>query len=369
MKKTIKMVVFSLAPLIFLLIFIEVSLRLVAFQLRGPNAFALQSAYDFVKDRAVQYRLKYELKKSMEQLNTRDEKDYIQICGKLSRALYTSEGRSVLKDFHDRYTRDFDILFNEANVVKAKLLILYIPSENYGEKQEVMQINRAFFRGLAEKHGLDFIDMTDEFMKYPVDMPTLLPENSHLSRFGNQLVARELAEYINKYSAYRANHSFIDRDRPKLLGDLKPKDNTVWNVDPNMPYRVTTNSVGLRMSEELSVPKKKQRILFLGDSFTFGPYLKNSDTFPGLLSHKFPDKEFLNAGVAGYNIEDEKGLFIERAKYTESDLIILQVLDNDISDYFFFKRNFFNRQRKVYEITETEKELLSAIRKTQTVAP
>jgi len=54
---------------------------------------------------------------------------------------------------------------------------------------------------------------------------------------------------------------------------------------------------------------------------------------------KYSDKEVINAGVAGYTITDEVSLFVERAKYVEPDITILQVLDNNLHDLLYFKRN------------------------------
>ena len=129
-----------------------------------------------------------------------------------------------------------------------------------------------------------------------------------------------------------------------------------------MPYRVVVNSQGLRMDRDLQFPKKKPHILCLGDSVTFGPYLPNHDTYPGLLQQKYPDKEVINAGICSYTIVDEVSLLKQRAKYCEPDIIILQVLDNDLSDFFYFKRQIFARDRQDYKPTPQEKEYFTRLR-------
>jgi len=117
------------------------------------------------------------------------------------------------------------------------------------------------------------------------------------------------------------------------------------------------------MYHDLTFPKSRQRILFLGDSFTFGPYLPAHDVFPGLLGKKFPDIEFVNAGKAGYTITDEASLFSERAKFLEPDVTVLQVLDNDLYGLMYFKLIQFDRKQRLFEPTPAEKELLDIVKK------
>ena len=112
------------------------------------------------------------------------------------------------------------------------------------------------------------------------------------------------------------------------------------------------------MDYNLTFPKKKQKILILGDSYTFGPYLPNYHVYPNLLDKKYSDKEIINAGVAGYTITDESSLFMERAKCVEPDITVLQVLDRDLHDLFYFKRNQFDRNGKVHTPSRLEEEFL-----------
>jgi hypothetical protein len=71
-----------------------------------------------------------------------------------------------------------------------------------------------------------------------------------------------------------------------------------------LPYRVKTNAQGLRMDTDVSSTKTKQRILFLGDSEMYFPFLDNKNIGTNLLQTAFPDKEMLNAANWGYSIDD-----------------------------------------------------------------
>jgi len=128
-----------------------------------------------------------------------------------------------------------------------------------------------------------------------------------------------------------------------------------------MPYFVDTNAQGLRLSYELQFPKTRLRLLALGDSFTFGPFLGNGDTYPGQLVRLRPDWEVVNAGVCGYTVTDELSLFEERAQFAEPDVVILQVLDNDLCDLLFFRRNEFDRHHRLHRPSPAEAAFLASL--------
>jgi hypothetical protein len=84
-----------------------------------------------------------------------------------------------------------------------------------------------------------------------------------------------------------------------------------------MPYRVFTNSLGLKDVTTREVPAKSdaRRILLIGDSFTEGIGLEFQNTFAGMLyragQERTPKIEFLNAGVVSYS----PTLYYNKIKY------------------------------------------------------
>ena len=121
---------------------------------------------------------------------------------------------------------------------------------------------------------------------------------------------------------------------PDCCGDLRPNQEIDAKVEPNHPYLIKTNSLGLRNNSDISLIQKKTRILAIGDSFTFGPYVSNEETWPAYLEEEFEKKaEVLNAGVAGYTIEEEFDYLKEKGVKLEPDLLILQFSPNDITDF------------------------------------
>ncbi len=120
-------------------------------------------------------------------------------------------------------------------------------------------------------------------------------------------------------------------------GDLMPDQDGMWTIWPHRPYHVQTNAAGLRNVEPLN-EGGSSRILAIGDSMTFGPYVANEDTWPGwlqvILRQRLGrnDIQVLNAGIAGYNIEDELSYFRDKGQALTPDVVILGFFPNDIPD-------------------------------------
>jgi len=273
-------------------------------------------------------------------------------------ALFLEEGREVLGELEKKYENGFRVLLEEIRKINSKLILMYSPSFRYIKRAKRREITRSFYKKLAKKYDIPFVDLTEDFLIYPPSLTTLLPQDGHLSRFGSKLIAKKLSKFLDKNKDYRANFKFISRE--KVFGDLERGLNTVRIVIPALPYRVTTNSQGLRMGYDISFPKKKQRILILGDSYTFGMFLNNQDSYPAILDTKYPDREVINGGVIGYTVTDEASMFIERSKYLEPDITVLQALDNDITELFAFKQNQpngYNKHRKISLVFPSEAEI------------
>jgi hypothetical protein len=349
MKKFRHNIILSVVSIVLFIFLLELTCRVVIFQFRYEHVTAIQAAISGLRGVLNSY---------IEGKQRDKIADFKKQFSGYAELLYAQEGKKLLTFFQSRYEADFDNLVGDAQKIGSKLVILYIPSTT--DKQREL-ICRAFFSGLAAKHGLDFVDTTDALRQYDMKTVFLLPENSHLSRFGNQLIAIELKNALEKYSLYRSSYNYSGE--PVVCGDLPPQSSIVRNEVPTMPYRVTSNRQGFRTEQDVAMLKTKQRILVLGDSFTFGPYLSNHDTYPAMLAKLDITKEVFNAGIAGYTIMDEASLFVERAKYVSPDITVLQVLDNDITDYFWFQRNIFDRKHSNHEATRLESEFLNMVLK------
>lgn len=345
MRKVIKNIIFTFLPLVVLVIILEIFARCVYFQMKSTHPIALVGCFDDIRNKIFRKIAEDRVKKK-----GITKEDFA--------LLYTDVGSDLLGEFKRLYAQEFQLLLNEVNAIQAKFVMLYLPSGDY-KSSKTLEISLAFFADLAKRYHVDFVDMTDEFWKYPVDTVTLLPEDGHLSRFGNKLIVEKLAEHLKQYEQYRSPVHF--EERPKLLGDQPPNYNNLCSFVPHMQYPWITNKQGFRMDYDLEFPKIQQRILVLGDSYTFGPLLYNFHTYPALLDKKMDKAQVINAGVEGYTITDETSLFVERAKYVEPDIVVLQVLDNDLLGFFYFKQNEFDRKRRVRKPSAKEMEFIQKV--------
>ena len=123
---------------------------------------------------------------------------------------------------------------------------------------------------------------------------------------------------------------------PELGWRLKPNSKDAWGG-----VIVKINGKGLRGPElDYAKPPDVIRILYLGDSVTFGYKLENYEqTFPyrieTLLENRLTNKiETINAGVGGYSPWQEY-MYLEREgiKYNP-DLIVVSFVLNDITEKF-----------------------------------
>ena len=215
---------------------------------------------------------------------------------------------------------------------------------------------------VTDKLGIEYYDASDVITPLPDEHKYLLPADTHLTRYGNQLVADALEKYLRAHHAgHRSGQSYDGT--PKLIGDYDTFVQATLSWHPDMGFRAFSNRHGLRMREDLDVPKTRQRILCLGDSLTFGPHVDNQDTYPSILARKRPDLEILNAGISGYTITDQESLFLERARHCAPDVTVLQVTHNDIIELSAFIRNYIGREPvRGVQASEAESRYMEYIR-------
>jgi len=387
-RSNLKYILYSainfIVPLILLLLILELSARIVYFQQKSEYKLGLFYGIEKIRNKINNLTIskinEAKLKEDSKIKSIIEEMGFADIIKKrglkyvkynLVLRLYSTEGEDLLKEYQRQYEDSFKTLFDEANKMHSRLIVLYLPmysqySDNLNindlEKlsKDRREINRNFYNELTKKYSIDYLDLTEEITKYPDGWVTLLPEDIHLSRLGNQIVEKDLAAYIDKYyNTYRSDVTF--QQRPDILGHYKPNLNDTYEIIPDVPFHFRTNKQGLRMDYNLAFPKKQQRILVLGDSYTYGPHLPSRDAYPNLLDRRYQDKEVINAGVGGASITGEASLFLERAKYVEPDIIILQVLDNDLEGFFFLVRDEFKEIQGI-NLSPLEKEYIKKVR-------
>lgn len=263
-------------------------------------------------------------------------------------------GIAVYNTCVQRYEQSLADLKKISDELGAKLVVTILSPE-VGDAITVSgRRGIPVIQSISKKLGLDVYDCMNPLAVFAGQKITQMPLDGHWSVNGSTIVADLYQPIINKYNSHRSTQNFTETARSSVLGDLEPNQDVALDGGKNLPYQLITNKQGFRMNTDLGFPKSKQRILLLGDSQLYSPFLDNSQIFTAVLQQRFPDAEIINAGVIGYTIDDQVSLVSERAKYAEPDIIILVTNPNDIGDFYFTQRNKMSRVKKAYPPTASE---------------
>jgi lysophospholipase L1-like esterase len=101
---------------------------------------------------------------------------------------------------------------------------------------------------------------------------------------------------------------------------------------------LVTNSLGFRDVEHTPTPAPNTvRLVFAGDSFTYGYGVPFDRTYPQLLQAKLSQAveparvEVLNFAVPGYDVSDEVGSFLDIASAMHPQIAILAIISDDLN--------------------------------------
>jgi len=309
--------VWSLLPLLLLTVVAEVALRCVYYQRRARNSLALLEGWQTLQSRLLAQRV--QARRGEIRITYDEAWDQ----------LFRSPDPTVLDRAKARYSQYFASFVAAAKDADTRLLVVYLPSTEPGTEKHVSEAaNRRFYRELTSQHNVPFHDLTEPLRQHEWRDITLLPQDGHLSRFGNRIVARELNQILQQYAETRTSARMLREDQ--VYGDLKPNLDEVAMPDRYQPYRLITNRQGFRNINSLLLKNTRQRILAIGDSFTYGLHIDNHETWPAILELQNPEREIVNAGIPGHTITHQLDLFVNRARLIAPDITILQVLDNDL---------------------------------------
>ena len=171
-----------------------------------------------------------------------------------------------------------------------------------------------------------------------------------------ELVCRSFLSLGNNYSEtslwqqekwienHRNNRSLlaytIDRYDSLLGWTLKENlsDHQMIN-DGLYKWVVNSNSKGCRGKEEFSYSKnEKTRILFIGDSYTFGECVSDSETIPYITQQLLPGSEVINMAVHGYgNDQQYLKLTTEGMKYSPDIVILGYNYIDPVRNHLYFR--------------------------------
>lgn len=143
------------------------------------------------------------------------------------------------------------------------------------------------------------------------------------------------SQYRKEVAKYRSSPYKVEAESPM---EYRLYPNLARTVDiKGFKWNYTVNSRGFRGGEiELRKRTGVKRILFLGDSVTFGYGVEDTDTLPAQFEALWNDREnapfkleAVNLGVPGYNTIQECALLEEQLELWSPDVIVLTYVLND----------------------------------------
>ena len=267
-----------------------------------------------------------------------------------------ASGSKLYNELEDRYKQSLQALQIETDRDGAKLVVVIMTpdvgkslslSNTYGVPYIVQACNLL---------GIDCLDLSTVIGGQETTALTQGPSEGNWSKDGSAFLSDQLSYLLLSYDCFKNTKPFPHISKPATFGDMPPRKDEVTNGEKDVPYHITSNAQGLRMDHELTFPKTKQTILFLGDAQLYSPYLDDKFIATYLLQKKYPAKEIINAGYMHYTLEDHLSLSLEKARFTEPDIVVVCTNGDDILDYFFTQRNRYSRAQRVYRPSDAEKE-------------
>lgn len=121
-----------------------------------------------------------------------------------------------------------------------------------------------------------------------------------------------------------------------LPGILAPAPTIVDRRNRALPHQATIDSLGFRGAEVARTKSPGEiRIVFIGDSFVYGDFVDDDETWPAQLERRLRaqcgDITVVNAGLPGASISEQRPIFT-RTLAVSPDLAVLSFTENDVTD-------------------------------------
>ena len=141
--------------------------------------------------------------------------------------------------------------------------------------------------------------------------------------------------------AYLAFNTVYDIEMTRYSNELKVTSDAAIGHEHRplatatlMDVEVSINSDGLRDREYTTTSPHARRLIFLGDSLTFGWGVERSNTFEYMLEERLNQQgdglvEILNFGIGNYNTSQQVALFAKRGlKYHPNQVVVFYFIND-----------------------------------------
>ena len=132
----------------------------------------------------------------------------------------------------------------------------------------------------------------------------------------------------NQYLFYRFDPLLGWKNFPNASGIFEREE---------FSYPIKINQFGMR-EKNVSIKKTKPRVVFLGDSFTWGIGVRTEERFTELITKQLAGLEILNFGVSGYSPIQYYLMLNNVFKFKPDLVVIMFCLGNDFGDNVLFER-------------------------------
>ncbi len=295
---------------------LEIVARCVFYQVAGGAHLAAVEGWDWLRDRVGRVKV---------EAAVRSARGFRSVYREARIRLRRDEERAMRETLRAAYAEHFERLLVAVREVGSELIVVDFlegRGKPFGD----------FIAGLAARHGVEHLDLAASIGAIERDHRVLAPADGHLTRHANLIVADGLVAALAAHATQRSGRDYDGT--PTLLGDCIDRfpggPSQLLEVKPQLGFLLICNSQGLRGVDDVEIPKRRQRVLCLGDSYTFCTNLNEQDTWQDAMRRSAPHLEVLNAGISGYTIADQLALFVERAQHCAPDITLLQVCENDI---------------------------------------
>jgi lysophospholipase L1-like esterase len=123
--------------------------------------------------------------------------------------------------------------------------------------------------------------------------------------------------------AARVEETYIQHHPVRGFAQVPNAVTTMASSEFNVSVRI--NEAGLRMDREIPLARTPgmSRVLFLGNSFTFGQGVEAHQRFTDLIQRDWPQAEILNFGIPGTGTDQQLLHFREQGTQYAPDLVVL----------------------------------------------
>jgi len=116
----------------------------------------------------------------------------------------------------------------------------------------------------------------------------------------------------------------------RLIGWKLPPNTAVEEsaADYSVTYR--SNPQGFRSPHDFDRPTPRRRIALLGDSYTFGTGVEQSETYAARLEHELRRTRTYNFGIGGFGVDQMWRTLHHYALEVQPDVVVLTFIRNDL---------------------------------------